>query len=158
VVILSSPIRKKNLISSETHPSEKNHKLFLLRTESKNRKTKKNTKQKMAAAAEESKHDDVQRNDEAEEGEKAGKGKAPMNLDAVDMTGDIDLVSKEDKRFLVPKLHAVISTLVKTALATDPTATEVHLPGVSSVALQEVVIYIQHHKGVEPKLVEKPLK
>ena len=40
----------------------------------------------------------------------------------------------------------------------DSSATEVPIPGVSSAILTEVIAYMNHHKGVEPPIIEKPLR
>jgi ribosomal protein L12E/L44/L45/RPP1/RPP2 len=79
-----------------------------------------------------------------------------LSLD--DVTGTLKLVSKDKKEFDVERKHAFVSTLVKTSLDTDSTATEVPIPGVSSAILAEVITYMNHHKGVEPPIVEKPLR
>ena len=90
-------------------------------------------------------------------------------------------VVQDKKEYEVERKHAFVSTLVKTSLDTgqialsfffpfnafelggvwtyvDLTATEVPIPGVSSAILAEVITYINHHKGVEPPIVEKPLR
>lgn len=59
---------------------------------------------------------------------------------------------------VVERKHAYISTLVKTSLDTDPSATEVPIPSVTCAILAEVLSYMNHHKGVEPPIVEKPLR
>jgi len=79
-----------------------------------------------------------------------------LSLD--DVTGTLKLVSKDKKEFDVERKHAFVSTLVKTSLETETTATEVPIPGVSSAILAEVITYMNHHKGVEPPIVEKPLR
>jgi S-phase kinase-associated protein 1 len=79
-----------------------------------------------------------------------------LSLD--DVTGTLKLVSKDKKEFDVERKYSFVSTLVKTSLDTDPTATEVPIPGVSSAILAEVINYMNHHKGVEPPIVEKPLR
>jgi len=88
---------------------------------------------------------------DAKEGEVGG-----LSLD--DVTGTLKLVSKDKKEFEVERKHAFVSTLVKTSLDTDAAATEVPIPGVSSAILAEVITYMNHHKGVEPPIVEKPLR
>ena len=54
--------------------------------------------------------------------------------------------------------HSFVSTLVKTSLDTDATSTEVPVPGVTGQTLSEIITYMNHHKGVEPPIVEKPLR
>jgi len=88
---------------------------------------------------------------EKKEGEVVGLG-----LDEV--TGTLKLISKDKKEFEVERKNAFISTLVKTSLDTDAAATEVPIPGVHSAILAEVLTYMNHHKGVEPPIVEKPLR
>jgi S-phase kinase-associated protein 1 len=79
-----------------------------------------------------------------------------LSLD--DVTGNIKLTSKDKKEFDIEKKHAFVSTLIKTTLDTDTSATEVPIPGVNAVILTEVITYMNHHKGVEPPIVEKPLR
>jgi len=82
-------------------------------------------------------------------------------LDDNDSDGEIVLVSKPgdgEKKVTLPKKHAFISVLVKTSIENDQAAKEVPLPGVEGPILGEVVRYMEHHKGVEPPIVEKPLR
>lgn len=79
-----------------------------------------------------------------------------LSLDEV--TGTLKLTSKDKKEFEVQRKDSFVSTLVKTSLDTDPSATEVPIPGVSSAILVEVIAYMAHHKGVEPPIIEKPLR
>ena len=79
-----------------------------------------------------------------------------LSLD--DVTGTLKLVSSDKKEYEVERKYTFVSTLVKTSLDTDASATEVPIPGVKSGILAEVVIYMNHHKGVEPPIVEKPLR
>jgi len=79
-------------------------------------------------------------------------------LDEDDSSGNIKLTSKNGDKKKLPKKHAMISGLVKTALEQDSDATEVPLPGVTSEILQKVVEYMQHHKGEEPPIIPKPLR
>jgi len=82
-------------------------------------------------------------------------------LDDDDLSENIVLVSKEGengKKVTLVKKHAFISVLVKTSIENDQAAKEVPLPGVEGPILAEVVNYMQHHKGVEPPIVEKPLR
>jgi len=84
------------------------------------------------------------------------KEEGGLSLD--DVTGTLKLVSKDKKEYDIERKHAFVSTLVKTSLDTDSAATEVPIPGVSSNILSEVVVYMNHHKGVEPPIIEKPLR
>jgi len=79
-----------------------------------------------------------------------------LSLD--DEQGTIKLQSKDGKEFIVEKKHAFISTLVKTSLDTDASASEVPMPGVKGDILAKVVEYMNHHKGTEPPIIEKPLR
>jgi S-phase kinase-associated protein 1 len=79
-----------------------------------------------------------------------------LSLD--DVTGSLKVVSKDKKEYDIDRKNAFISTLIKTSLDTDPSATEVPIPGVASGILTEVIAYMNHHKGVEPPIIEKPLR
>jgi len=79
-------------------------------------------------------------------------------LSAEDETKPLKLVSKDKKDFTVERKQAFVSMLVKTCLENDDTAAEVPIPGVTGAILQSVVEYMVHHKGIEPQLVEKPLR
>jgi len=94
---------------------------------------------------------EVKKDDSKKEGDVGS-----LSLD--DVTGGLKIVSKDKKEFDIEKKHAFISTLIKTSLDTDPSATEVPIPGVASAILVEVIAYMNHHKGVEPPIIEKPLR
>jgi len=79
-----------------------------------------------------------------------------LSLD--DDVGTIKLVSKDGKDFSLEKKYVFISTLVKTSLETDATASEVPMLGVKGDILSKVVDYMIHHKGSEPPIIEKPLR
>jgi len=81
-----------------------------------------------------------------------------VSLSAEDETKPLKLVSKDKKDFTVERKQAFVSMLVKTCLENDDSAAEVPIPGVTGAILQSVVEYMVHHKGVEPQLVEKPLR
>jgi len=70
----------------------------------------------------------------------------------------VKLSSKDKKEFTVERKHAFISTLVKTSLENDDKAEEVPIPGVTGAILELVVNYMKEHKGVEPPIIEKPLR
>lgn len=70
----------------------------------------------------------------------------------------LKLSSKDKKEFVVERKHAFISTLVKTSLENDDKAEEVPIPGVTGAILELVVNYMKEHKGVEPPIIEKPLR
>jgi len=89
----------------------------------------------------------------------AAAGEAAGGLGGLDdVSGSLKIVSKDKKEYDVDKKFAFVSTLIKTSLDTDPTATEVPIPGVASNILTEVVAYMNHHKGTEPPIIEKPLR
>lgn len=73
-------------------------------------------------------------------------------------TPPIKLISKDKKEYVLDRKYASVSNLVKTTLETDKSADEVPIPGVSGAILEEVVSYMNRHKGTEPPIVEKPLR
>merc|ERR1712045_57518 len=78
-----------------------------------------------------------------------------------DDTGTLKLTSKagdNTKSVSIEKKNAYISVLVKTSIENDSQATEVPLPGVEGPILLLVTEYMNHHKGVEPPIIEKPLR
>jgi len=78
--------------------------------------------------------------------------------DDKDATKPLKLTSKDKKEFTVERKQAFISTLVKTSLENDDKAEEVPIPGVTGAILDLVVQYMKEHKGVEPPIIEKPLR
>jgi len=70
----------------------------------------------------------------------------------------IKLISKDGKEYVIEKKYAFVSNLIKTSLEHDPAAAEVPMPGVKADILAKVVEFMQHHKGVEPPILEKPLR
>jgi len=80
------------------------------------------------------------------------------SLDDEQQGGSIKLISKDQKEFVVDKAHAKVSALIKQALESDSSASEVPMPGVKGDILAKVVEFMQHHKGVEPPIIEKPLR
>jgi len=70
----------------------------------------------------------------------------------------LKLTSKDKKEFTIDRKYAFISTLVKTSLENDELSNEVPIPGVTGNILELVFKYMEHHKGTEPPLVEKPLR
>jgi hypothetical protein len=106
---------------------------------------------------------DQEKPKEVEEKKKEGEEKkkeegGEVGLDEEEVTGSIKLVSKDKKEFTVEKKFAQVSTLVKTTLEQDTTATEVPIPGVTSGTLARVIEYMNHHKGTEPPIIPKPLR
>lgn len=73
-------------------------------------------------------------------------------------TGTLKLRSKDDKVCEVERKHAFISILVKTSIENEKTAAEVPIPGVNKAILDKVIEYMDHHKGTEPPIIEKPLR
>jgi len=53
---------------------------------------------------------------------------------------------------------ALISTLIKTAVESDDGANEVAIPGVEGDILELILSYMNHHKGTEPPIIDKPLR
>ena len=110
----------------------------------------------MAATTSEIKRETTKDMDTGDDGAPKETEVGGLSLD--DVTGTLKLISKDKKEFEVERKHAFVSTLVKTSLDTDASATEVPIPGVASSILTEVVAYMNHHKGVEPPIIEKPLR
>lgn len=81
-----------------------------------------------------------------------------LDDDSLGSAAPIKLVSKDGKEFLLDRKYAFISNLIKTSLENDPSATEVPMPGVKADVLAKVVEFMAHHKGVQPPIIEKPLK
>jgi len=82
-----------------------------------------------------------------------------QGLDSGTDSGPLKLVAKDGKTtFEVDKKHAFVSNLVKTSLENDTSASSLDIPGVSGPILEKVVEYINHHKGAEPPIIEKPLR
>lgn len=89
----------------------------------------------------------------------ADEKEAPVEgLSLDDDGGLLKLVSSDNKKFDIEKKSAFISKLVKTSVENDATATEVPIPSAKSEILELVVSYMQHHGGVEPPIIEKPLR
>jgi len=87
-----------------------------------------------------------------------GKDEHVAGLDEDSGAGSVKLLSKDGKEFVIQKKYAYISNLIKTSLEHDPSAAEVPMPGVKGDILTKVVEFMQHHKGVEPPILEKPLR
>ena len=86
-----------------------------------------------------------------------------LSLDAEDDSGTIILSSKpsgsgEAKEFSIDKKNALISILVKQALETDPSAERIPVPMVEAAILEKIVQYMNHWKGTEAAVIEKPLR
>jgi len=76
----------------------------------------------------------------------------------VENLSPLKMTSKDKKEYTVTQKEAFISVLVKTALENDDKAENVDVPGVTGAILELVVQYMKEHKGVEPPLIEKPLR
>ena len=87
------------------------------------------------------------------------EGKAVSEgLDEEVEESEVTLLSKDKKEFKILKTHAYISTLIKTSLENDSSATTCPVLGVDSKILEKVVEYMTFHKGKEAPIVEKPLR
>jgi len=84
--------------------------------------------------------------------------KASEALSLDDESSTLKLSAKDSKEFTLEKKFAFISNLVKTSLEADVNAAEVPMPAVKGDILGKVVEYMNHHKGVEPPIIEKPLR
>lgn len=79
-------------------------------------------------------------------------------LSLEDDGGMLKLISQDNKEFEIEKKSAFISTLIKSSCETDPDATEVPIPSAKGDILELVVEYMRHHNGLEPPIIEKPLR
>jgi S-phase kinase-associated protein 1 len=101
---------------------------------------------------------DVPDQKDAKKDEKKDAG-AIKGLDAdPHATKPLKLTSKDKKEFTLPRGFACISTLIKTSLENDDKADEVPVLGVTGATLELVINYAKEHKGVEPPIIEKPLR
>lgn len=95
---------------------------------------------------------------EASKGEKNEKMPTPATIEEIDVTNTLHLNSKDCKSFTIVRAYAMMSALIKTGLENDQNAKEFPVPGVTGEILELIVAYLAHHKGVEPKAIEKPLR
>jgi hypothetical protein len=77
------------------------------------------------------------------------------SLDSDDRNTLITLVSNDKKEFSILKHHAMISGLIETMLQDGSTVANINMRG---TVLQYIVKYMEHHAGVDPGFIEKPLK
>lgn len=70
----------------------------------------------------------------------------------------IKIQSKEGKSCEVLLAHARLSGLVRASLELDAHAQQIEALNASEEVLQEVILWLNFHKGVAPPLVEKPLR
>jgi len=80
-----------------------------------------------------------------------------QSLDTVDDT-PMKFVTKDKKEFTLSKTKAQIATVFKTAIETDPTATEIPVPSVTGSVFELFCKYAEHHNGKELEIIEKPLR
>mmetsp|Transcript_26119 Transcript_26119/g.62938 ORF Transcript_26119/g.62938 Transcript_26119/m.62938 type:complete len:177 (+) Transcript_26119:79-609(+) len=85
--------------------------------------------------------------------------KADGGLDEEIKDEMVTLKSKDNQTIEVNKKYAFISQVIKTSLENDSDDTKV-LPimGVEMETLKHIVDYMNHHKGSEPPIIEKPLR
>jgi S-phase kinase-associated protein 1 len=74
-----------------------------------------------------------------------------------EVTGDITFVSKDGQLFVLPKKIAYLSKLVKLMCDQDKSATQLDISVPASI-LESVVSYLNHHQGVVPPEIKKPLR
>lgn len=87
------------------------------------------------------------------------KEEAAAEGDDEDMSDEvISLKSKEGKEIEVLMRNAMISGVVSSALVQNPASTVVSCNTVRTEVLDLVVEYMNHHQGIEPPVVEKPIK
>lgn len=82
----------------------------------------------------------------------------PIESLDTDSDGKITLLSKNGGSVETTKKYAYISNLVQTSLSTDHSCNELPLPGVKTNILEKICEYMEHHKGTEPPIIEKPLR
>jgi len=79
-------------------------------------------------------------------------------LDGGDGEGELKITSKDKLEYTVTKKNIMVSKLIKTSIENDTETTEVPIPGVLGDILKLVIDYCNHHEGVEPPIIEKPLR
>lgn len=94
----------------------------------------------------------------ANEEVKEAKVEKGLDDEAPDLSRSINLISSDGQAFELTCKTAFISNLVKTSLENDEEVDELCIPQVKADVLGLVVEYMEHHKGVEPEIPEKPLK
>jgi S-phase kinase-associated protein 1 len=72
--------------------------------------------------------------------------------------GKVNLETKDGKSFEVERAHCYISALVRTSFDGDRDAKSLPLKGITAGPMANVVKFMEHHKGTEPPIVEKPLR
>lgn len=81
-----------------------------------------------------------------------------MGLDEGTPLREITLISNDGKSFKLPLKHAELSNLVRTSFETDKEGKELVLGEAKGHLLAKIVEYLEHHKGTDPGIPEKPLK
>jgi hypothetical protein len=68
------------------------------------------------------------------------------------------VASDKTTSFAIEVKHARLSIVIKHALEQDPTTRSIPLPECDALTLGRVVDYLNHHKGVMPPPIPKPLR
>jgi S-phase kinase-associated protein 1 len=86
---------------------------------------------------------------------------AKMSDDGLDMSDDdqiVNLISKDDIKFTINKKNCCMSVLVQTAINENSVDNVVPILSVNGKILEIIVTYMNHHQGIVPPEIEKPLK
>jgi len=97
--------------------------------------------------------EEVQKDEEVVDEDVDGGG-----LDEEDEEEVLTLKSSDNKTFQVKRIAAKLSTLIETVLKGDAKAKEIEVHKVKSDILELIVEYLEHHKGVEPKDLQCPVR
>jgi S-phase kinase-associated protein 1 len=97
-----------------------------------------------------------------------------LDEDEVDMNEMITLVSKDNVKVRVSRRDAALSNLITTVMQCgnsfiviyllilnvilDSETTEINVPNVDEASLLMVVQYLEHHQGIEPAEIQRPLR
>jgi S-phase kinase-associated protein 1 len=81
-----------------------------------------------------------------------------LSLDDEVVDTKLNLMSRENESFPVPRKIACMSELVKTMAEGDANETNIPLPNVKGAILEKVIEYMTYHNDNPPKEIEKPLK
>lgn len=81
------------------------------------------------------------------------------SLDTQDLSGMIVLRAAEGKKeYSISKKDAFIAKLIATSCEQDVDAVDVPVPAVKEATFEHIYAYMKHHAGVEPPIIEKPLR
>ena len=69
----------------------------------------------------------------------------------------LTLYSKDHQSFLLTKEAAASSDLLRTMMEGDPDASEVQLFHIDSLVVRKVIDYLEYHRTVPPRAIEKPI-